>query len=79
MQIISSTILQRPELSYKIQKDHFETLFPGQEGDYELNDDFYERSIPEADLTLAWDDDNDGQLIENGSWSFKDLYITEII
>ena len=76
MQIISLTILQRPELSYKIQKDNFETLFPGQEGDYELNGDFYERSIPEADLILAWDDDNDGQLIENSSWSFQNLYIT---
>ena len=67
MQIISFTFLKRPELTYKIQKDHFETLFPGQEGDYELNGDFYERSIPEADLTLAWDDANDGKLIENGS------------
>ena len=40
-------IIQRPELSFRIEKEYFESKFEGQETDYTLNGDFYERTISE--------------------------------
>ena len=51
-----------PALSFKVAKDYFDNNLNGQSG-YELDSDgaFYERTIPESELTLAFDTENDGK------------------
>ena len=51
-----------PALSFKVAKEYFDNNLNGQSG-YELDSDgaFYERTIPESELTLAFDEENDGK------------------
>ena len=53
---------QGPELTFRIEKDHFELNFQGQEADYELEGDYYKRVVVEADLDVGFDDENDGKI-----------------
>ena len=60
---------KRPELTFRIEKDHFESNFQGQEADFELfamgvhamgiHASYYEKIVGEADLDVDFDDDND--------------------
>ena len=48
-------------MTFKIEKDYFKLNFDGQESDYELNEDFYERTVAVPDLTLNVDDATDSK------------------
>ena len=56
-------MLQRPELTFQIEKNYFELLFQGPE--YELKGNFYVRTVAEADLDLAVDDVNDSKFLKD--------------
>ena len=51
--------LKTPQLSYRIEQNYFETHFSNSAGDYTLDGGYYTRTIPQSDLVLGWDDDND--------------------
>ena len=54
---------QRPELTFRIEKSYFEVNFKGFESEYEFKDNFYVRSVVEADLNLNIDDINDSKFL----------------
>ena len=54
-------IFKRPELTFRIEKNYFELNFKGFETEYELKENFYVRSISEADLNMDIDDVNDSK------------------
>ena len=58
---INDLIFKRPELSFKIEKEYFQLNFEGQEPDYTLKDDFYERTVAVPDLTSNFDDATDSK------------------
>ena len=58
-------ILKAPALTYKIAESYFQTHLAGQEADYVLENEFYTRTIPEADLTLEFGT-NDAGVDGNG-------------
>ena len=43
-----------PALTYKIAESYFQNHLSGQEADYVLENGYYTRTIPEADLTLEF-------------------------
>ena len=56
-------LFQRPELTFRIEKNYFEVNFKGFESEYELKENFYVRSVVEADLNLDIDDINDSKFL----------------
>ena len=54
-------IFQRPELTFQIKKNYFELNFEGQDANYELIENFYVRTVVEADLILDVDDTTDSK------------------
>ena len=56
-------LFQRPELTFRIEKSYFEVNFKGFESEYQLKENFYVRSVVEADLSLDVDDINDSKFL----------------
>ena len=48
-------------MTFQLEKTYFELNFQGQQLDYELKNGFYVRNVSEADLSVAYDDDNDSK------------------
>ena len=51
-----------PALSFKIAQDYFENNLNDQADSYVLNNGFYERTIPEDELSLTFDSETDGKM-----------------
>ena len=52
---------QKPELTLRIEQSHFDSNFEGQEGEFQFENGFYKKTVPEEDLVVSFDDDNDGK------------------
>lgn len=52
-----------PSLSMKIAREYFENYLSNETNLFELSPDggYYERTIPENDLALSFDDETDGE------------------
>ena len=52
-----------PALSFKIAKEYFDLNLSDQANAFELDSDggYYQRTIPEKELSLAFDPDSDGR------------------
>ena len=48
-------------MTFQLEKNYFELNFQGQQLDYELKNGFYVRTVSEADLSVAYDDNNDSK------------------
>ena len=57
------SFFQRPELTFRLEKNYFELNFKGFESEYELKENFYVRNVVEADLNLNIDDINDSKFL----------------
>ena len=60
---INLFVFQRPELTFRLEKNYFELNFKGFESEYELKENFYVRNVVEADLNLNIDDINDSKFL----------------
>ena len=45
----------------RIEESHFDSNFKGQEGAFQLEGGFYKKIVPEEDLVVRFDDENDGK------------------
>ena len=48
-------------MTFKIRQDYFENNISDEDDDFVLADGFYSRTIQQDELTLAFDDTDDGQ------------------
>ena len=48
-------------MTFQLEKTYFELNFQGQQLGYELKSSYYVKTVPEADLSVAYDDDNDSK------------------
>ena len=48
-------------MTFQLEKTYFELNFRGQLTGYELKNGFYVKTVPEANLIAAYDDDNDSK------------------
>ena len=62
----ASLIFKRPELTFRLEKSYFELNFKGFESEYQLKENFYVRSVAEADLNFHIDDVNDSKFFNDG-------------
>ena len=44
-----------------IEQSHFDSNFEGQEGEFQLEGGVYKKIVPEEDLVVSFDDENDGK------------------
>ena len=50
-----------PALTFKIEQEYFENNISDDDNNFVLADGFYSRTIEQDELTLAFDDTDDGQ------------------
>ena len=60
--VIEEVVIQRPALSLRILQSYFENNLSGQEDGFELENGYYKRKIPGADLQMEFDEEEDGKL-----------------
>ena len=60
--VIDEVVIQRPALSLKILQSYFENNLSGQEDGFELENGYYKRKIPGADLQMEFDEEDDRKL-----------------
>ena len=50
-----------PALTFQIEQEYFENNISDEDDDFNFADGFYYRTIQQDELTLAFDDTDDGQ------------------
>ena len=63
--MIDEVVIQRPALSLQILQSYFENNLSGQEDGFTLEDGYYKRKIPGADLQMEFDEEEDRKLAKS--------------